>query len=469
MKTSLFALGLLATSVLANVVTFNNTDEFNTAINEHDLVLVKFFAPWCEHSKALKPEYELAAEQLKDVLFGRVDCSKNEALCEKERVEGYPLLKIFRKGVSSDIYSDERTADHIVKYMQRHLLPDVIEFKTQEEIDKFKKEEPLLAIAYLSKDDKENQETWASLSSRLANDFAFGLVTEPSLMERDAPFVALHKRFESQPDYYTKSELNATEIEDFIKVHSVPLLGSVHPELIMDYVDAGRPIVYIFADTKEMRDEMDAIFLPLAKKYRGKFSFAHIDAAMYGSQAEFLLIENTTWPQFAIHDFKTGARYPFEEKFETQTIEDFIERVDQGQVVPGIKSQPLPESNPEDPVKLVVGRNFEETVLDKTKDALIFIYAPWCGHSKALMPVYKELASQMANSSVVIAQMDGSENDVPPSAGFQVTGYPTLKLFKAETNEMIDFEGDRTLEGLTEFINTHTHHEGQPRPKHDEL
>ncbi|KAI8373869.1 thioredoxin-like protein [Blakeslea trispora] len=466
MKTFLFALSLLASSVLANVVTFNSTEEFNTAINEHDLALVKFFAPWCQHSQALQPEYELAAERLKNVLVGQVDCSVNEALCESQRVEGYPLLKIFRKGVSSDIYSDERTADHIVNYMQRHLLPNVIEFKSQEAIDKFREQEPLLAVAYISKEDKANQETWASFSDRLANDFAFGLVTDPAMMTQDPPFVALFKRFESSLDYYRKPELNATELEDFIKLHSVPLLGPVHPETIMDYVDAGRPIVYIFSDSKEMQTDMDAIFLPLAKQYRGKFSFVHIDAAMYGSQAEFLLIENTTWPQFAIHNFKTGARYPFEESFDTQTIEDFLKRVDQDLVKPGIKSQPLPEYRPEDPVQTVVGKNFEQTVLDTTKDVLILIYAPWCGHSQALLPVYQELGSQMANSSIVIAQMDGTENDAPPAAGFQVTGYPTLKLFKANSNEMIDFEGERTLDGLVEFIKTTTE---SSYPKHDEL
>ena len=32
-------------------------------------------------------------------------------------------------------------------------------------------------------------------------------------------------------------------------------------------------------------------------------------------------------------------------------------------------------------MKIVVGKNSEEIVLDKSKDVIVKIYAPWCGHS----------------------------------------------------------------------------------------
>lgn len=48
--------------------------------------------------------------------------------------------------------------------------------------------------------------------------------------------------------------------------------------------------------------------------------------------------------------------------------------------------------------------------------------------------------------------MDATENDVPAGLGFQIEGFPTLKLFKAETNEVVDYNGDRTVESFVSFL-----------------
>ncbi|XP_057760633.1 protein disulfide isomerase-like 1-3 [Arachis stenosperma] len=39
-------------------------------------------------------------------------------------------------------------------------------------------------------------------------------------------------------------------------------------------------------------------------------------------------------------------------------------------------------------VKIVVGDNFDDIVLDESKDVLLEVYAPWCGHCQALEPTY---------------------------------------------------------------------------------
>lgn len=48
--------------------------------------------------------------------------------------------------------------------------------------------------------------------------------------------------------------------------------------------------------------------------------------------------------------------------------------------------------------------------------------------------------------------MEATENDLPPSAPFQVSGFPTLKFKPAGTKEFIDYGGDRTLESLIAFV-----------------
>lgn len=48
--------------------------------------------------------------------------------------------------------------------------------------------------------------------------------------------------------------------------------------------------------------------------------------------------------------------------------------------------------------------------------------------------------------------MDATENDLPASAPFTITGFPTLKFKPAGSRQFIDYEGDRTLEDLITFV-----------------
>lgn len=59
-------------------------------------------------------------------------------------------------------------------------------------------------------------------------------------------------------------------------------------------------------------------------------------------------------------------------------------------------------------------------------------------------------AKKLTNS----AQMDATLNDIPPSAPFKVQGFPTLKFKPAGGVDFIDYNGDRSLESLIEFVET---------------
>eukprot|EP00981_Chlorochromonas_danica_P011841 scaffold4305_cov170-Ochromonas_danica.AAC.4 len=94
-----------------------------------------------------------------------------------------------------------------------------------------------------------------------------------------------------------------------------------------------------------------------------------------------------------------------------------------------------------------------EVVLGE-KAALVEFYAPWCGHCKSLAPEYEKLGKIFAgDSDVLIAKVDATEEGNLASR-FDVSGYPTLKFFPANSVEPIPYEGARTAAGMLEFINT---------------
>ncbi|EDV91834.1 thioredoxin domain-containing protein 5 homolog [Drosophila grimshawi] len=87
-------------------------------------------------------------------------------------------------------------------------------------------------------------------------------------------------------------------------------------------------------------------------------------------------------------------------------------------------------------------------------NVFVKFFAPWCGHCKRLHPLWEQLAEIMNidEPKVKIAKVDCTKHQTL-CADHQVTGYPTLRLFKLGETESVRFKGTRDLPAITDFIN----------------
>ena len=79
-----------------------------------------FYAPWCGHCKAAKPEFMKAAEHFsedKKIVFAALDCTQHQAVCSLHEVTGYPTFKYFNYGKKDFRYMGGRTEEYFIEFM----------------------------------------------------------------------------------------------------------------------------------------------------------------------------------------------------------------------------------------------------------------------------------------------------------------------------------------------------------------
>ncbi|KAF8968140.1 protein disulfide isomerase [Flammula alnicola] len=119
----------------------------------------------------------------------------------------------------------------------------------------------------------------------------------------------------------------------------------------------------------------------------------------------------------------------------------------------GLKSN-IPAPPPTN-VHILDNNNFNDVVLDSSKNVLVSFTAPWCGHCKNLKPHYEKVATTFqSESNCVVANIDADDKkNVFISQKYEVSGFPTLKFFSKDNKEPEDYEGGRTEADIVAYLN----------------
>lgn len=71
---------------------------FEGVVDEHELVLLDFWASWCGPCKTFLPVFEELARHHPDIYFGKVNVEEARDLAEAFQVRSVPTLMAFKKG-----------------------------------------------------------------------------------------------------------------------------------------------------------------------------------------------------------------------------------------------------------------------------------------------------------------------------------------------------------------------------------
>ncbi|KAK7204280.1 thioredoxin-like domain-containing protein [Myxozyma melibiosi] len=338
--------------------------------------------------------------------------------------------------------------------MTKMSLP-AVSLVTKDTLEGFKTSDDVVVVGFFA--DAEANKTFDAVANVFRESFIFGATNDDALATAEGvsmPAIVMYKNYDDAKTIYTGSAFTAEELGEFVRRESVPLVGEVGPSTFSGYMQSGLPLAYIFVDNDEHKTKFSEILLPFARKFRGKMNIATIDAVKFGQHANNVNLEQQ-WPAFVIQEIESNLKYVYDQATEltAEGLEEFLESYHAGSLSPKIKSQEAPEVQ-DGPVVIVTANTYDELVLDEDKDVLIEFYATWCGHCKRLAPIYEELgeifwSDEALKSKITVAKVDTPENDVPD----EIRGFPTIKLYPAgDKSNPIEYEGDRTLESLNDFI-----------------
>merc|ERR1711945_6653 len=380
---------------------------FQEAVDGNEFVLVEFYAPWCGHCKALAPEYAKAAgilaEKDSPIKLAKVDATEEGKLAEKFEVRGYPTLKFFKNGKPTE-YGGGRTADTIVSWVEKKTGPPAKALANAEEAKAFVEGKTVAVIGCFKDETTDAAKAYLGVASNL-DDIPFGI---------------------------TGDEAVCTE-------YGVEGEGVV----MVKTFDDGKALLTEGLTEKE-----------IAKENKGKMLFVTIntDEEDHKRILEFFGIVDSELPTFrAIRLGEEMAKFkPEDDKFDADNVKSFVADFLEGKLKQHLMSEEVPEDWDKEGVKVLVGKNFHEVAMNTDKDVLVEFYAPWCGHCKQLAPIWDKLGEKYKDhESIVIAKMDSTANELEE---VKVQGFPTIKLFKKGTNEIVDYNGDRTVEGFSKFL-----------------
>ncbi|XP_074697017.1 protein disulfide-isomerase A2 isoform X2 [Strix aluco] len=439
---------------------------FDRALSEHRLLLVEFYAPWCGHCQRLAPTFARAATVLRNesspARLGKVDATAQAALANEFGITSYPTLKLFRDGNRTHplAYTGRMDVEGIVRWMQRRASPSATLLQDAATAAAFVSSQDLVVVGFFKDLEGEAAQVFYEVASELV-DVPFGVAKAAELFQAyglSADTVCLFKKFdEGRTDFPVDPArgLDAAELTRLLRVHSLELVMEFTNETSDEIFSAKIPhhmLLFLNKSSSAQLALQDG-FRAAAGSFRGEVLFVVVDVTGFGADVlPFFGLTPADAPTLRLVKMENNRKYRMDQDtFSDTAIRTFIQAVLDGKVKPHLMSAEPPEDWDTRPVKVLVGKTFEQVAFDETKNVFVKFYAPWCSHCQAMAAAWEELGERYKDhEDIVIAELDSTANELE---NITINGFPTLHYFPAGPGrKMVEYKSARDVETFSKFL-----------------
>ncbi|XP_004235667.1 protein disulfide isomerase-like 1-6 [Solanum lycopersicum] len=417
-----------------------NNDNTKRAIDGNEYVLVLGYTPWCARSAELMPKFAEAATALKELgsplLMAKIDAERYPKVASTLEIRGFPTLLLFVNGTSQP-YTGGFSAEELVIWARKKTGVPIVRISSDAEARHFLKKHSIFVVGLFEKFEGPDYDAFTK-AAEMDNEIQFVETNNAETAKHLYPdfkptslFLGLVK---SEPEKYTEYEgiFSTDGILQFLDDNKFPLT-TVLTELnaAKVYSNINKLQVLIIAETDDFKKLVEPL-QDVARKFKSKIMFIFVDIREENLAKPFLSmvgLEESKDSVVVSFNYSSSLKYLLESDTTPTSIEEFCSGLLSGTVSPYYKSQPIPD-NKNMSILTVVGKTFDELILNSPENILLEIYTPWCITCETTSKQMEKLAKHFKGlDNLIFARIDASLNEHPK---LQVDDYPTLLFYLAD-------------------------------------
>lgn len=353
----------------------------------------------------------------------------------------------------------------VAQHMRTSIKPGSVELKTLAELETFLSADDSCLFGFFEQVGLTVEKEFHRVANALSYEYRFAhsysrLVYEKYTYRNEIVLFRAPRLHTTQEPSQLKydGEVTLYKLRSWITEHYHGLVG-VRTASNMEQFRRPLIVVYYKLDFTGKRKKETSYWrnrvMIVAKKFaapgRTKMHFAVSDASDLSAELKDLSLSYVNDTPLVVARDLSERRFIMQQPLTVDSLEQFIEDLLSGRLLPYVKSAPQPPTN-DGLIIVVVGTTFDDIVNDVTKDVLIFFHSSWCEECPAVNKKLQKVAKKLKdNKNIVLASMDGIVNDVPKQ--YRIQRFPSL-FFVAKKSKMFPklYEGRYEVEDVTKFI-----------------
>jgi len=325
---------------------------------EDKISFVNFYADWCRFSRQLHPIFDAASEALKDesqIVFGRVDCDKESAICKEFQVNKYPTIRLFRHGkVLKKEYRGTRSVDAMKAFLLEQIRDPVTKVASLDELTKLTNPANRIksqVIGYFESEDSDEFRNFQVSGDELVESCQFyaavGDIAKPEMKQgANVLFKNKIKNRVDRPFYGNLADRD--QFKKWVDEQCVPLVREITFNNAEEITEEGLPLMILF-HKKEATKDVET-YTQAAQRWlfsqKGKINIVTATAEQFSHPLYHLGKQLNDCPVIAIDSFSHMYAFskPFEEIVRLPHLLTFANDLHSGKLHREFHHGPDPES-----------------------------------------------------------------------------------------------------------------------------
>ncbi|KAM6054766.1 protein disulfide-isomerase-like protein of the testis [Chlamydotis macqueenii] len=461
-----------------NNVLLLKKSNFDRALKETKYLLVEFYVSLSQSSQNLSEEFAKAARQLKKeaprIQFGKIDVTHQLDLRKEFNIREFPTVKFFVDGSRKDPIDCKgvRQASAFITWVKRRTGPSTVLINSTDQAEAIIHADDLAVIGFFKELHNDSVDIFCETAKDVP-EMPFGMTASKDVCAsygiQKNTLLVFKKGKPVHNEVLEDGRQNKLDLMKLIKSFTLDLVTEYNLETSVKIFDV--PVEnHILLFTPTNSETFNAIYenyKSAAAEFRGKIIFVLVNTneTRNGRVFEYFRIRDVDVPAVRILNLTSDAKYKMPaDEVTVENLKEFCQSYLNGKAKLHLSSEEIPEDWDKTPVKVLVGKNFNRIVFNKTMTVFVMFYAPWSYDCRKLLPIWDKLGEQYeSHKDIMIAKIDVTANDIL-SIGFD--RYPFFRLFPAGSDyQEVAYAGEHTLEAFSEFLEEQSRTRAEPGEK----